>query len=44
MRIKDPCIAETSSKDDYGHAVVTGRSYIIENLLEKSGIQKCILK
>ena len=37
MRIKDLCIAETSSEDDYGHAIVTGQSYIIGNLLEKLG-------
>ena len=36
IRIKKPCIAETSSEDDYRHAVVVGQSYIIGNFLKKS--------
>ena len=36
VRIKELCIAETSSEDDYGHAVGAGQSYIIGNFLEKS--------
>ena len=35
IRIKEPCIAETSS-DDYGHVAVAGQSYIIRNFLQKS--------
>ena len=33
---KEQCIAETSLEDNYGHAVVTGQSYIIGNFLERS--------
>ena len=36
MRIKEQCIAETSSEDDYGHAIVAGKCYITVNFLEKS--------
>ena len=36
IRIKELCIAETSSKDDCGHAVVAGQSFIIGNFLERS--------
>ena len=36
IRIKEPYIAETSSKDDCGHALVAGQSYIIGNFLERS--------
>ena len=36
IRIKEPCIAETSSEDDYGHAIVVGQSCIIGNFLERS--------
>ena len=35
IRIKKLCIAETS-KDDCGHAVVAGQSFIIGNFLERS--------
>ena len=35
VRIQELCIAETSSEDDYGHAIVAGQSYIIRNFLEK---------
>ena len=36
IRIKELCIAETSSEDDCGHAVVAGQSYITGNFLERS--------
>ena len=36
IRIKKPCITETSSTDDYGHATAAGQSHIIEQFLEKS--------
>ena len=36
IQIKEPCITETSPEDDYGHAVVIGQSYIIQNFLECS--------
>ena len=36
IRIKEPCITETSSKDDFGHAIVADPSYIIGNFLERS--------
>ena len=34
--MKASCIAETSSENDCGHAIVTGQSHIIGNFLEKS--------
>ena len=36
IRIKEPWIAETSSEDDCGQAVVAGQSYIIGNFLKIS--------
>ena len=36
MRIKELCIAETSSKDDFGRALVAGQNYIIGNFFERS--------
>ena len=33
---KEQCIAETSSEDDYGYAIIAGQFYIIGNFLEKS--------
>ena len=36
IRINKPCITETSSNNDYGHATAAGQSHIIEQFLEKS--------
>ena len=36
IRIKEPSIAETSSEDNCGHAVVAGQSYIIGSFIERS--------
>ena len=36
IRIKEACIAETSSENDYGYAIVADQSYIIGNFLKKS--------
>ena len=36
IRIKEPCITETYSEDDYGHVIMAGESYIIGNFLGKS--------
>ena len=40
IRIKEPCIAETPSKNDSGHAVVAGQSYIIGDFLKRSSNSK----